>query len=254
MILAKITAFIFCLLYTQSGSADNDSFKPTYSGTIKWKNDSDSSSEEELDKIIFLPSAHERIKGELVKFIPIFELPILIIMVLIRAAILRRGGIKAMVFGATDKTDYILVPIIFSLFYGITASVFNLPFPVVLKEYFIENEILVLCGTIVCTAALIWFGITLKTFGKSFRVGIDKNTKDKLITNGIFSLSRNPIYVGFIAFFAGIFLAYMNIVVLVFLVFIITAIHRQILREEKFLKSCYGKEYDEYCNKVRRYV
>jgi protein-S-isoprenylcysteine O-methyltransferase Ste14 len=175
-------------------------------------------------------------------------------MVLIRAAILRRGGIKVMVFGTTDKTDYILIPIVFSFFYGITASVFNLPFPAVLKECFIESKILALCGTIVCTVALIWFGITLKTFGKSFRVGIDKSTKDKLITNGTFSFSRNPIYVGFIAFFAGIFSAYMNIVVLVFLVFIITAIHRQILREEKFLKNCYGKEYDEYCDRVRRYI
>jgi protein-S-isoprenylcysteine O-methyltransferase Ste14 len=191
---------------------------------------------------------------EIIKFIPVFELPILIVLVLLRAAMLRRVGIKVIVFGATNKTDYILIPIVLSFFYGITASVFNLPFPTVLKKYFIVNEILTLCGAILCTTSLIWFGITLKTFGKSFRVGIDKGTKDELITNGTFSLSRNPIYVGFIAFFAGIFSAYMNIVVLVFLVFIIIAIHRQILREEKFLKSCYGKNYDEYCDRVRRYV
>jgi protein-S-isoprenylcysteine O-methyltransferase Ste14 len=32
------------------------------------------------------------------------------------------------------------------------------------------------------------------------------------------------------------------------------AIHRQIMREEKFLASHYGAEYDEYRKKARRYL
>jgi protein-S-isoprenylcysteine O-methyltransferase Ste14 len=92
------------------------------------------------------------------------------------------------------------------------------------------------------------------TFGNSFRVGIDENTNDKLITNGTFGISRNPIYVSFIAFFLGIFLAYPNITSTIFLISVILLIHRQILREEKFLKGHYGKEYDDYCNHVRRYI
>ena len=32
--------------------------------------------------------------------------------VLIRAAIMRKKGIKALVFGATDKSDFILVPLL----------------------------------------------------------------------------------------------------------------------------------------------
>ncbi|MDR3002340.1 MAG: DUF1295 domain-containing protein [Fibromonadaceae bacterium] len=188
------------------------------------------------------------------KLILVFEFIALIVMVLIRAAILKRHGIRAMVFGVTNKSDYILIPIIFTFFYSITASVFDLPLPIVLKESFAEIEILTICGIIVCTISLIWFGITLKIFGKSFRVGIDKNTKDELITSGTFALSRNPIYVGFISFFIGFFLAYMNIVTLLFLVFMITVMHRQILREEKFLKSHYKQEYNEYCSKTRRYI
>ncbi|MDR2500992.1 MAG: hypothetical protein LBD37_07940 [Treponema sp.] len=39
-----------------------------------------------------------------------------------------------------------------------------------------------------------------------------------------------------------------------FLVILIITIHRQILREEKFLKKHYGNEYEEYCNQVRRYL
>jgi len=30
--------------------------------------------------------------------------------------------------------------------------------------------------------------------------------------------------------------------------------HRQVLREEEFMRQRYGQEYAEYCSRVRRYV
>jgi protein-S-isoprenylcysteine O-methyltransferase Ste14 len=119
---------------------------------------------------------------------------------------------------------------------------------------FWRNNILTICAIAVCSVSLVWFGVTLKVFGKSFRVGIDTHTDEKLITNGTFSVSRNPIYLAFIIFFIGIFLSYPNIISSVFLVLIAITIHRQIVREEKFLKDHYGNEYEEYCKKVRRYI
>ena len=188
------------------------------------------------------------------KYIPIIELPILIIMVLIRSVMLSRHGIKAIVFGVTNKTDYIMLPIIICFFYGILSAVFDLPCPGVLKSHFWKMKILNIFPIAVCTISLIWFGITLKIFGTSFRVGIDEKTNDKLITHGTFSVSRNPIYTAFIAFFIGIFLTYPTIITCVFLVLLAAVIHRQILREEKFLKDHYGEEYENYCNKVHRYI
>jgi protein-S-isoprenylcysteine O-methyltransferase Ste14 len=189
-----------------------------------------------------------------VKYIPIFELPVLIIMVLVRSVILNRHGTKAIVFGVTDKKDYIIVPIVLFFFYGMLSTVFDLPFPIILKNYYWQINILYLCGTSICTISLIWFGITLKIFGKSFRVGIDEYTKDKLITTGTFAISRNPIYLAFITFFLGVFIAYSNIITSVFLLLVSITIHRQILREESFLKVHYGNEYNAYCKKVRRYI
>ena len=190
----------------------------------------------------------------MIKYIPLFELPFIIIMILIRSIILRRHGTKTIVFGVTDKTDYILIPIILFFFYALTASVFKLPFPNILIKSFWNIVLIDIIAIVICTISLIWFGITLKIFGKSFRVGIDKNTNDKLITNGTFSISRNPIYVGFISFFAGMFIIYSNILMFVFLLFLIIMVHRQILREEYFLKKHYGNEYEEYCKIVRRYI
>jgi protein-S-isoprenylcysteine O-methyltransferase Ste14 len=188
------------------------------------------------------------------EYIPIFELPVLVIMVLARSIMLNRHGIKAIVFGVTDKKDYIILPIVLFFFYGMVSTVFDLPFPVILKSYYWELSILQLCGAVICTISLIWFGITLKVFGKSFRVGIDEYTKDELITNGTFSISRNPIYLAFIAFFLGVFIEYPNIITSVFLILVSITIHRQILREEEFLKGHYGNEYFEYCKRVRRYI
>jgi len=190
----------------------------------------------------------------MLKYIPLFELPILIIMVLIRSAILRRHGIRAIVFGVTDKTDYFIIPIVISFFYGLTATVFNLPFPIILINPFWNLFITDILSIIICTISLIWFGITLKIFGKSFRVGIDENSNDKLIINGTFAISRNPIYVGFLTYIIGMFIIYSNILIMVFLLFFIMMIHRQIIREETFLKKHYGNEYVEYCKKVRRYI
>lgn len=190
----------------------------------------------------------------MLKYIPILELPVLIIMVLIRAIMLRRHGIKAIVFGVTDKTDYFIIPVVFFFFYALLASITNLPFPEYLIKSFFDFNILYIIAIIMCSISLIWFGITLKVFGKSFRVGIDENTKNKLITNGTFALSRNPIYTGFIVFSTGLLIAYSNIVILMFLVFMILVIHRQITREEIFLTEHYGIEYEEYRKKVRRYL
>jgi len=187
-------------------------------------------------------------------YVPIFLLPILILMVIVRAQILRKHGIKAIVFGRTNKSDFVIIPIVLCFFYFIITSVFDLPFPEVFKRYFWHLPFLHLVATGICLSSLIWFFITLKTFGRSFRVGIDINTKDDLITNGVFSISRNPIYLAFITFFIGIFLAYPNIGTVTILAVFMAGIHRQILREEKFLKGHYGNDYITYCDKVRRYL
>jgi len=88
----------------------------------------------------------------------------------------------------------------------------------------------------------------------AFRVGIDEKKPDKLVTSGLFALSRNPLYVCFNTFLVGQFLVHRNIVIAVAAVGFALAIHRQIWREETFLSVHYGAEYEKYCKKVRRYL
>ncbi len=171
-----------------------------------------------------------------------------------RALGLRKKGIKAIVFGETDKRDFLLLPIFLIFVYTVAASAFALPIPAVLINSFWVSEGIGWLGLALCLLALVGFAETLKSFGDSFRVGIDEKNPDRLVTSGVFSISRNPIYVCFLLFFFGMLLAHPNIMLVCVLVLLALAIHRQILREEAFLKVHYGKDYEGYCARVRRYL
>jgi protein-S-isoprenylcysteine O-methyltransferase Ste14 len=96
--------------------------------------------------------------------------------------------------------------------------------------------------------------LSLVSFGRSFRVGIDVDQPDKLVTTGIFAISRNPIYVGFALVLVGQFLVFPNWIPLVYLAAGVLLFHRQVLREESFMRQHYDQEYAEYCRRVRRYL
>ena len=176
-----------------------------------------------------------------------------VIMVQVRAAILRKRGTRVMVFGVSNKSDFILVPLVLAIAYTALANTFGLPMWSVLIRPFWNSTTPGWAGLALCVIAVVGFAFTLASFGDSFRVGIDENKPDKLVTSGMFRLSRNPIYVCFLFFFVGMFIIHRNIVIAIAVVLFALAIHRQVLREEKFLNSHYGEEYKAYRKKVRRY-
>lgn len=190
----------------------------------------------------------------MLKYLSILAFILLLALAAGRGMMLRRKGINAFLFGATDKSDFLLTPVVAFFFYAILSPAFGLPIPVTLAKPFFVNPFLNWCGLAVCGVSLIWFALTLKSFGDSFRIGIDGRSPDKLVTIGMFAISRNPIYVAFISFILGMFIINPNTAVCTVLVLFIAVIHRQVLKEEQFLKIHYGKEYEDYCRHVRRYL
>ncbi|MDD4565058.1 MAG: isoprenylcysteine carboxylmethyltransferase family protein [Eubacteriales bacterium] len=179
---------------------------------------------------------------------------VFILMVMTRAALLRRRGIRAIMFGATDKTDFLLVPFVLAIIYAVLANSFRFPLWEPLVRPFWKTVIPGWVGLSLSAAAIMGLIFTLISFGDSFRVGIDEEKPDRLVTTGMFRFSRNPIYVCFDSFFIGLFLVHRNVILVVAVIAFALLIHRQILREEKFLRSHYGVEYEEYCRKARRYL
>lgn len=104
------------------------------------------------------------------------------------------------------------------------------------------------------TAALLLFGAALLSFGRSWRVGVDRRRPGELITRGVFALSRNPIFLAMDLFFVGAVLMTGRIVPTVFALGALLGFHRQILVEERFLRRQYGDAYRDYTARVDRYV
>jgi len=171
--------------------------------------------------------------------------------VLTRALLMKRKGIEAMNFGKIDKTDFLIPPFALFYFYIVFTAIFN--FPTVSTQEFFHSEVISWIGVFFCLAGLLLLLWSLFSFGQSFRVGIDKEHPDKLITSGVFAFSRNPIYVAFAIILLGQFLIFSNWILLVYIGAAIWLFHRQVLREEDYLNNHYGMEYSEYCNRVRRY-
>jgi protein-S-isoprenylcysteine O-methyltransferase Ste14 len=173
-------------------------------------------------------------------------------MVITRVILLKRKGVEAMNFGKMDRTDFLIPPFALFYFYLVFANAFHLP--TVSRQEFFQSEPIGWVGVFFCLAGLALLLWSIISFGQSFRVGIDAAAPGKLITSGAFSFSRNPIYVAFATILAGQFLIFPNWILLVFTGAAIWLFHRQVMREEDFLKSHYGKEFAEYCNRVRRYL
>src|SRR5215467_6186936 len=97
-------------------------------------------------------------------------------MVVARLLLLKRQGIAALKFGDTHKTDFLIPPFALFYFYLVFAAAFGLP-TLSTKEIFHSgiNEWL---GVAFCFAGLSFLLWSLISFGKSFRVGIPRQTCD----------------------------------------------------------------------------
>jgi len=185
-------------------------------------------------------------------YVAALTIVLLLGMVLARVALLRRQGVRAMKFGQTDKTDFLIPPFAFFYFYLVFAAAFR--WPTVSRQAFFHSATIAWIGVALCLAGLASLFWSLVSFGRSFRVGIDRENPDKLVTSGIFAVSRNPIYVAFWLILLGQFLVFPNWILLIYFIAATALFHRQVLREETYLATHYGAEYAAYCQRVRRYV
>lgn len=77
----------------------------------------------------------------------------------------------------------------------------------------------------------------------------------RLVLDGPFRFSRNPIYISLAVMYTGLSVALNTFWPLAFLIFAIAMIDRMvILQEERFLEKKFGEEYRSYKLKVRRWI
>jgi protein-S-isoprenylcysteine O-methyltransferase Ste14 len=186
------------------------------------------------------------------RYVAVLTLVVMLGMVLTRVLMLRRKGVEAIRFGKIDTTDCLIPPCAVLYCYLVFAAAFN--GPAVSTHAFFQTEAIAWIGVAFCFAGLLLLLSSLVAFGQSFRVGIDTDHADTLMTTGVFALSSNPIYVAFAVILLGQFLIFPNGILLTYIGAGTWLFHRQVLREGVFLRTHDGQEYLEYCNRVRRYL
>ncbi|MDD2285426.1 MAG: isoprenylcysteine carboxylmethyltransferase family protein [Paludibacter sp.] len=126
--------------------------------------------------------------------------------------------------------------------------------PILTSIESLKSEYLVWIGYGLLHLSFITIFIAQRNMANEWRIGIDNENKVNLITNGLFGISRNPIFLGVIIVFIGLFLIIPNVVTAVVLVSGIIVIQVQVRLEEEFLIASLGGEYKEYMAKVKRWL
>lgn len=89
--------------------------------------------------------------------------------------------------------------------------------------------------------------------GDSFRIGSPKE-RTQLAVDGLFSFSRNPMYLGVYATLLATVLYTLNPLLLILGIYVVVVHHKIVLAEEQHLRTAFGAQYAEYCSHVRRYL
>ncbi len=118
----------------------------------------------------------------------------------------------------------------------------------------LDNQTVKYIGLALLFISLVWTVIAQGNMKNSWRIGIDTDTKTELITSGLFSISRNPIFFGMILSLVGLFLTTPNTLTVLFLILGYVLIQIQIRLEEEFLTKEHGQKYLDYTQKVRRLI
>jgi protein-S-isoprenylcysteine O-methyltransferase Ste14 len=107
---------------------------------------------------------------------------------------------------------------------------------------------LALAGIAATTAAQV-------QMGASWRIGVDRDERTALVTDGVFGLVRNPIFSAMLVTAVGLTLMVGNVVSLVGLAALVAALEVQVRSvEEPYLLAVHAERYARYAARVGRFV
>lgn len=101
-------------------------------------------------------------------------------------------------------------------------------------------------GLIIYSLGLILYAVSIMNYAKPKINGIN--------LNGLYRVSRNPMYVAYFIYFLGCVFLTRSWILLFLLISFQISVHWIILSEERWCIREFGEEYIKYMNKVRRYI
>lgn len=174
--------------------------------------------------------------------------------------IYKKTGINPITFGKEDN-PHNYIGGVFKILIALLVVVFilNVFAPGFYQKFllpigYMQNPTVFYVGLVLLHLSMFWIFIAQMQMGKSWRIGIDEKNKTEFVTKGLFSVSRNPIFLGMIVAIFAAFLLLPNLFTffIAFAGYIIIQI--QIRLEEEFLQKQFGNEYVHYKTKTRRLI
>ena len=109
-------------------------------------------------------------------------------------------------------------------------------------------------GVVVCALAVAVTMGSQYQMGDAWRIGVDATEKNPLVTEGMFRLSRNPIYSGMLLVGIGFVILVPHVLMVFCALVSYVGFEIQVRQvEEPYLRSVHGESYEEYCRRVGRY-
>jgi protein-S-isoprenylcysteine O-methyltransferase Ste14 len=174
-------------------------------------------------------------------------------------AVWRRTGINPYVIGRSDSA-YDYIGVIFKLVFGLLAaaillfSVFTRFYVYAMPIVWLDHAFIKWTGLILLFVSFAWTALSQIQMGASWRIGIDKENRTELVGKGIFTVSRNPIFLGMRVSLLAIFLLIPSAITLLALVLGDVLLQIQVRLEEEHLRNLHGEAYENYRGQVRRWI
>ena len=193
-------------------------------------------------------------------FLPTYYAIFFFAVFLLRTVIVwKRTGVNAYVLLKQGGTYgvigvYFKLLLLASFFAVATYSFFPSIYDFLAPFHWLENQFNAFVGIVLLIISLFWIWVAQTQMGKSWRIGIDEQKKTDLVTTGMFSISRNPIFLGMKVNLLGFFLVIPNAVTLTVTVIGIALIDIQVRLEEQHLLNLHNESYQNYYREVRRWL
>jgi protein-S-isoprenylcysteine O-methyltransferase Ste14 len=119
----------------------------------------------------------------------------------------------------------------------------------------LDNVAAAAIGAVIAIAGIALCVVAQFAMGNSWRIGVDADARTKLVTGGIFTAVRNPIYSSMILAAAGIALLLPNVYALAAFAALLIGLELQVrFVEEPYLRRVHGAGYVRYTERAGRFV
>lgn len=119
----------------------------------------------------------------------------------------------------------------------------------------LDGDLATILGVVLACLGIVMTLVAQFAMGDAWRVGVDPSERTELVTDGPFSVVRNPIFAAMIPSFIGIALLAANALTLAGVILLVLALELHVrLIEEPYLLSAHRERYAAYAARVGRFA